>query len=98
MSLTEKIFALEAKIADLEQQLTSQISEQNEQDIRQQLIENTKLLNTYNQSAPAGKKYSNYNINRIPTNSVHNKDNHSYHVLDTYTALNISNFNLIFDY
>ena len=61
MSLTEKIIALEAKISDLEQQLTSQISEQERLVIRQQIVANTNLLNTfYNQSAPAGKKYSNY--------------------------------------
>ena len=84
MNLTEKIAAVEAELADLKQQLNSQISEQKEHDIQQQIIENTKLLNTlYNHSAPAGKKYSNYNINRIPTNLVHNEDNHSYHLLDT---------------
>ena len=84
MSLTEKICAVEVKIAALDQQLlTSQLSEQERHDIRQQIIENTKLLSIYNQSALAGKKYSNYNINRIPTNLVHNEDNHSYHLLDT---------------
>ena len=61
MSLTEKIIAVEAELADLKQQLTSQISEQERHDIRQQIVANTNLLNTfYNQSAPAGKKYSNY--------------------------------------
>ena len=70
MSLTEKIFALEAKIADLEQQLTTQISEQKEHDIQQRIIatQNT-LTELYKlQSAPTGKKYSNCNINRIRTN------------------------------
>ena len=67
MSLPEEIAAVKLELADLKQQLTSQISEQKEHDIQQRIIENTKLLNTlYNQSAPAGKKYSTHSIHRIP--------------------------------
>ena len=56
MSLPEEIAAVKLELADLKQQLTSQISEQKELAIRQQITatQNT-LAALYNQSAPPGK-------------------------------------------
>ena len=63
MSSTDKIIVLEAELADLNQQLTSQLSEQNVHDIRQQVIaiQHT-LITLYKKPAPVGKKYSIHNI------------------------------------
>jgi precorrin-4 methylase len=82
MSLTEEITEVKAKIAALEQQLTSEsLSEQERHDIRQQIIENTKLLTElYKQNASTGKKYSVHSIRKIPKNLLHNEVNHSYNL------------------
>ena len=60
MSLTEKICAVEVKIAALDQQLlTSQLSEQERHDIRQQIIaKEYQLTEFYKQNAQIGEKYS----------------------------------------
>ena len=63
MSLTEKIFALEAKKDALEQQLTSQISGQERLLIRQQIITKENLLSElYKQNALVGMKTSVHRI------------------------------------
>jgi hypothetical protein len=82
MSLTDKIAAVEAKIAALEQQLTSEsLSEQKEHDIRQQIIaKEYQLTELYKQNASTGKKYSVHSIRKIPKNLVHNEVNHSYNL------------------
>jgi hypothetical protein len=56
MNVTERIAAVKAKIAALEHQLTSSLLKEEKHDIRQQIIENTKLLTElYKQNAPAGE-------------------------------------------